>query len=100
MTGDLRIEIKKIKQKEYLQDKQIQALQQKDSKSLWISYSSLQICFINILLCLHTIKPHIKTYIITLILMRVFTNKNIAFTKYKTNKTLNTKSLFKVLQMY
>ena len=32
--------------------------------------------------------------------MRVFTNKNIAFTKYKTNKTLNTKSLFKVLQMY
>ena len=50
MTGDLRIEIKKIKQKEYLQDKQIQALQQKDGKSLWISYSSLQICFINILL--------------------------------------------------
>lgn len=35
MIADLRLEIEKIKQKETLQDKQIQALQHEASKSVW-----------------------------------------------------------------
>ena len=35
MIADLRLEIEKIKQKEALQDKQIQALQHEASKSVW-----------------------------------------------------------------